>query len=277
MPASDLWPVLADPTQLEAALTNLAINARDAMPKGGTLIIETANKTLGKQYQAENPDVAPGHYVMLVVSDTGVGMAREILERVFEPFFTTKDEGKGTGLGLSMVYGFAKQSRGHVKIYSEPGHGTAVRVYLPRSTEEAGLSVTENSLQPDLSSVPATILVVEDNPDVRAVAVRQLTELGYKVVEASSGKAALDVLKDGHHIDLLFTDVVMPGGITGDILAAEARETRPGLKVLFTSGFPQATAMHGGGHALDFVQGSILSKPYRKHELARRIRETLTS
>jgi PAS domain S-box-containing protein len=278
LPGPDLWPVVADPTQLEAALTNLSINARDAMLKGGSLIIETANKSLGKQYQAENPDVTPGDYVMLVVSDTGTGMQREILDRVFEPFFTTKDEGKGTGLGLSMVYGFAKQSHGHVKIYSEPGHGTAVRLYLPRSKDAAVLPASEQPLEADKSSPPATILVVEDNSDVRAVAVRQLTELGYKVVEAPSGKAALDILKeDGHHIDLLFTDVVMPGGMTGDILASEARATRPGLKVLFTSGFPQATAMQGGGQAVEIVQGSMLSKPYRKYELARRVRETLSS
>ena len=278
LPARDLWPVVADPTQLEAALTNLSINARDAMPKGGSLIIETANKSLGKQYQVENPDVAPGDYVMLVVSDTGTGMPREILDRVFEPFFTTKDEGKGTGLGLSMVYGFVKQSHGHVKIYSEPGHGTAVRLYLPRSQDAALSSAAEQPLLADTSMSAATILVVEDNPDVRAVAVRQLTELGYKVVEAPSGKAALDILKeDDHQIDLLFTDVVMPGGMTGDILASEARMTRPDLKVLFTSGFPQATAMHNGGQTLEVVQGSMLSKPYRKYELARRVRETLSS
>ncbi len=280
VPARDLWPVVADTTQLEAAVTNLAINARDAMPKGGSLIIETANKSLGKQYSAENPDVAPGDYVMLLVSDTGIGMPREILERAFEPFFTTKDEGKGTGLGLSMVYGFAKQSRGHVKIYSEPGHGTVVRLYLPRSTEAAALPAVEHAPEPDKSSAPATatILVVEDNPDVRAVAVRQLTELGYKVVEAASGKAALDILKaDAHQIDLLFTDIVMPGGMTGDILASEARMTRPGLKVLFTSGFPQPTAMHSGGQTLEIVHGSMLSKPYRKYDLARRVRETLSS
>ena len=279
LPAPDLWPVVADPTQLEAALTNLSINARDAMPKGGSLIIETANKSLGKQYSAENPDVAPGDYVMLVVSDTGTGMPREILDRVFEPFFTTKDEGKGTGLGLSMVYGFAKQSHGHVKIYSEPGHGTAVRLYLPRSTDAAVLlPAAERAPDSDMSLASATILVVEDNPDVRAVAVRQLTELGYRVVEAPSGGAALEILKeDGHHIDLLFTDVVMPGGMTGDILASEARSARPGLKVLFTSGFPQATAIHNGGQAMEIVQGSMLSKPYRKFELAQRVRETLTS
>ena len=277
LPAADLWSVVADPTQLEAALTNLAINARDAMPKGGSLIIETANKSLGKAYVAENPDVTPGEYVMLVVSDTGTGMPPEVLERAFEPFFSTKDEGKGTGLGLSMVYGFAKQSRGHVKIYSEPGHGTAVRLYLPRSGEPIVSSVAELPAGAEASAASATILVVEDNPDVRSVAVRQLKELGYKVVEAPSGKAALEILKDGRKIDLLFTDVVMPGGMTGDILASEARVARPGLKVLLTSGFPQATALHNNGQALEIVQATMLSKPYRKSELARRIRETLTS
>ena len=276
-PAPDLWPVLADPTQLESALTNLAINARDAMPNGGSLIIETANKSLGKQYAAENPDVVPGDYVMLTVSDTGSGIPREILDRVFEPFFTTKDEGKGSGLGLSMVYGFVKQSHGHVKIYSEPGHGTAVRLYLPRSSDEpVQAAAAEQSVAPDTSFAAATILVVEDNADVRAVAVRQLTELGYQVVEAAGAKAALEILKGDRPIDLLFTDVVMPGGMTGDMLASEAKMARPGLKVLFTSGFPQAT-IHNGGQALEIVQGSMINKPYRKYELARCVHQALAS
>lgn len=273
-PAIDLWPAFADPTQLEAAVTNLAINARDAMPGGGRIIIETANKTLGKQYCAENVEVIPGSYVMLAVSDTGTGMSQEILEHVFEPFFTTKSEGKGTGLGLSMVYGFAKQSHGHVKIYSEPGHGTTVRLYLPRAEASAPLAPFNMIAELDAPIAPATILVVEDNEDVRAVAVRQLTELGYEVIEAPNAGAALDVIRQDAEIDLLFTDVVMPGGMTGDALAREARKLRPALKTLFTSGFAHA-AIQNGAEPSEIPLGSMLSKPYRKHELAQRVRDAL--
>ena len=273
-PVDNLWPAFADPTQFEAALTNLAINARDAMPVGGRIIIETANKTLGKQYCAENVDVTPGSYVMLAVSDTGTGMSQEILEHVFEPFFTTKSEGKGTGLGLSMVYGFAKQSHGHVKIYSEPGHGTTVRLYLPRADADAPLAAFDEITPPDGPVVPATVLVVEDNEDVRAVAVRQLTELGYEVIEASNAKVALEIIRRDAAIDLLFTDVIMPGGMTGDALAREARKLRPALKTLFTSGFAHA-AIQSGGETSGIPAASMLSKPYRKHELAQRIRDAL--
>ncbi len=176
-----------------------------------------------------------------------------------------------------MVYGFVKQSHGHVKIYSEPGHGTAVRLYLPRSSDQpVQAAAAEQSVAPDTSFAAATILVVEDNADVRAVAVRQLTELGYRVVEAAGAKAALEILKGDHPIDLLFTDVVMPGGMTGDMLASEAKMARPGLKVLFTSGFPQAT-IHNGGQALEIVQGSMINKPYRKYELARCVHQALAS
>ena len=273
-PAGNLWPAFADPTQMEAALTNLAINARDAMPSGGRIMIQTANKTLGKQYCAENVDLTPGSYVMLAVSDTGTGMSEDILERVFEPFFTTKSEGKGTGLGLSMVYGFAKQSHGHVKIYSEPGHGTTVRLYLPRADAAAPLAAFDALGDIDTLVVPATILVVEDNEDVRAVAVRQLTELGYEVIEASNAKAALDVIRQVPEIDLLFTDVIMPGGMMGDGLAREARRLRPALRALFTSGFAHA-AIQSGGEASEIPAASMLSKPYRKHELAQRVRDAL--
>jgi PAS domain S-box-containing protein len=272
-PGDNLWPALADPTQFDAALTNLAINARDAMPGGGRIIIETSNKTLDKQYCAENVDVTPGNYVMLAVSDTGTGMSHEILERVFEPFFTTKSEGKGTGLGLSMVYGFAKQSHGHIKIYSEPGHGTTVRLYLPRADAAAPLATLEGADDDD-TAMPATILVVEDNEDVRAVAVRQLMELGYDVIEAQNAKGALEILRQDVPIDLLFTDVVMPGGMTGDVLAREARKLRPALKALFTSGFAQA-AIQSGGEVSEIPAGSMLNKPYRKHELAQRVRDML--
>ncbi|MFZ5790002.1 MAG: PAS domain S-box protein [Pseudomonadota bacterium] len=270
--STDLWPVLADPTQVESALANLAINARDAMPGGGRLIIETANTHLDERYAAENVEVEPGDYVMLAVSDTGTGIPPGVLGRVFEPFFTTKPQGKGTGLGLSMVYGFAKQSRGHVKIYSEVGHGTTVRLYLPRAGSGPVVSATGAPVASDDAVPDATILVVEDNAEVRDVTVRQLTELGYRVVEANDGPSALGILRQGRPIDLLFTDMVMPGGMTGADLAREAQSLRPGLKVLLTSGFAEASVQGGlpsGG------KRNLLSKPYRKRDLARRVGEIL--
>jgi len=273
--ADDLWPMLADPAQVESSLANLSINARDAMPKGGELTIETANKTLDEQYCAKTSEATPGDYVMMAVSDTGTGIPPDVLARVFEPFFTTKTEGRGTGLGLSMVYGFAKQSGGHVRIYSEVGHGTTVRVYLPRASAEARVaSDVSAEVQPVLDA--ATILVVEDNPDVRPLVVRQLQELGYEVIEAENATAALTVLESSRPIDLVFTDVVMPGAMTGDQLAREAGRLRPGLKILFTSGFAEAS-MQNGSRARDLGGHNLLSKPYRKVDLARRIHETLTS
>jgi signal transduction histidine kinase/CheY-like chemotaxis protein len=271
--AEDLALALADQTQVESALTNLAINARDAMQGVGVLTIETANKILDEHYHSENPEVAPGPFVMLAVSDTGSGMPPEVLERAFEPFFTTKAEGKGTGLGLSMVYGFAKQSRGHVKIYSEVGHGTTVRLYLPRAAGSAEIEI--ESLE-ELRAPPesATILVVEDNDGVRRIAVNQLGRLGYRVIEAVNGDNAVPILQSDQTIDLLFTDVIMPGAMTGDVLAREARELRPGLKVLFASGFAEAS-IRGGATPRDIDGHRLLSKPYRMQDLARRIRETL--
>ncbi|WP_340116095.1 response regulator [Pelagibius sp. 7325] len=270
--AADLWPVLADPAQLESAFANLAINARDAMPGGGRLVIETANKQLDDDYVAQNADVAPGSYVMLAVSDSGAGIAPAILDKVFDPFFTTKEMGQGTGLGLSMVYGFAKQSGGHVKIYSEIDYGTTVRLYLPcgdgRQREDAVAVGTE-------SPVPggdAKILVVEDSAAVRQVAVNHLRAFGYRVVEATSGREALETLAADDTIDLLFTDVVMPGGMSGPQLAQAARKRRPDLKVLFTSGYAESAIGSAPGAGLD---GSLLSKPYRKDELARKLREVL--
>jgi PAS domain S-box-containing protein len=270
--STDLWPVLADPTQVESALANLAINARDAMPGGGRLTIETANKHLDERYAAENVEVEPGDYVMLAVSDTGTGIPPEVLGRVFEPFFTTKPHGKGTGLGLSMVYGFVKQSRGHVKIYSEVGHGTTVRLYLPRAGSGPVLSATGPLVALHDAVPDATILLVEDNAEVRDVTARQLTELGYRVVEAKDGPSALEILRQGRPIDLLFTDMVMPGGMTGADLAGEARNLRPDLKVLFTSGFAEASVQSG---LPPDAKRNLLSKPYRKRDLARRIGEIL--
>jgi two-component system, cell cycle sensor histidine kinase and response regulator CckA len=267
-----LWPAIADPTQVESALMNLAINARDAMPEGGSITIETANKHLDETYAAEHTDVTAGDYVMLAVSDTGSGIPHEMLEKVFEPFFTTKADGKGSGLGLSMVYGFAKQSRGHVKIYSEMGHGTTVRLYLPRSTEAATAPESRPaSVNDDFNG--ATILVVEDNPDVRDAVVRQLTQAGYAVLQAENAATALELLCHSRHVDLLFSDVVMGGGMTGIDLAAEAKKCRPDLSILLTSGFAEAALNRSSGG----VEFPLLSKPYRKQDLLHRVNELLSA
>ncbi len=270
--APDLWIAVADPGQIESAIVNLAINARDAMPEGGRLVIETANKRIDESYVAKNFDAAPGDYVMLAVSDTGTGMSPEVQARVFEPFFTTKPAGKGTGLGLSMVYGFVRQSHGHVQIYSEIRHGTSVRIYLPRAR-----SVADTLPEPPPEAIPRArsgerILAVEDNAEVRRVVTAQLSELGYLVVEAANGEAALAILERGEVIDLLFTDVVMPGGFNGYDLARAARTLRPDLKVLMTSGFPK-TAAEDERRPSEFQ--NLLSKPYRKAELAAKIRSAL--
>jgi PAS domain S-box-containing protein len=267
-----LWPALADKGQVENALLNLAINARDAIAVGGKLTIETGNMHLDADYAAHNADVTAGDYVMLAVTDTGAGMPPQVVEHAFEPFFTTKDIGKGTGLGLSMIYGFAKQSRGHVKIYSEVGHGTTVRLYLPRLS--AGVTSAET-----VAATPSphprggeTILVVEDDVQVRAFVLGQLRDLGYRVIEAADGPQAQEILESDAAIDLLFTDVVMPGGLTGRQLAEAAKQRRPALKTLFTSGYTEDSVQRLG----QMDPGvRLLSKPYRRHDLAMRIREAL--
>jgi PAS domain S-box-containing protein len=268
------WPVLVDDAQFEATLVNIAINARDAMPGGGTLIIETRNVHLDTAYAMHHPDVTAGDYVLIEISDTGTGMPPEVLDRVFEPFFTTKAPGQGTGLGLSMVYGFMKQSGGHVSAYSEIGKGTTFRLYLPRArVADAESEKLEGTIQghgPLASG--EVILAVDDNAEVRATVVKHLRGLGYRVLEAENGQAALDALDSSIKIDLLFTDMVMPGGINGKELASKARIKRPNLKVLFTSGFPGT--LLSNGTELD-VGNALLSKPYRKHDLAKAIRETL--
>jgi PAS domain S-box-containing protein len=269
----DLWTALADKSQVESALLNLAINSRDAMPDGGKLTIETANAHLDADYAARNAEVAPDDYVVLAVSDTGGGMPPEVVERAFEPFFTTKGIGKGSGLGLSMIYGFAKQSGGHLKIYSELGHGTTVRLYLP-SAKALQTAVPAPAASSESHRGSETILVVEDDADVRQLAVTQLKSLGYRVLEASDGTGALALLRDDESIDLLFTDVVMPGGMTGRQLAEESRRLRPEMKVLFTSGYTQNSIVHQGklDHGVH-----LLSKPYRRDGLARKIRDVLDS
>ncbi|MEJ0100066.1 MAG: response regulator [Pseudomonadota bacterium] len=265
-----LWNTFADPGQIENALLNLAINARDAMGGRGRMTIEVGNAFLTDEYALIHPDVAPGQYVLLAVTDTGTGIAPEILSRVFEPFFTTKAEGRGTGLGLSMVYGFARQSGGHVKIYSEMGLGTTVKLYLPRSPHSEDLVVEVNQ-QPVVGG-NETILVVEDDEQVRATAVEMLTDLGYRVLKAADADSALAVVESGLPIDLLFTDVVMPGNLRSPELARRARQRLPDLAVLFTSGYTENAIVHGG--RLD--EGvNLLPKPYTREALSRKIRHVL--
>jgi len=269
--AEGLWEALADPSQVEDAIFNLAVNARDAMPNGGALVIETSNAVLDDNYAAQNVEVTPGEYVAVSITDSGSGMPPEVLERAFEPFFTTKEVGRGTGLGLSMVYGFAKQSRGHVKIYSEIGHGTRVMVFLPR----AAAAARENETTQHVRAHPVgreTILVVEDNDAVRRVAVRILQGLGYQVREAADGPNALKVLRESDEIDLLFTDLIMPKGMSGQELLTRARALRPDLKALFTSGYSERFIKDRGATQEGVA---LLSKPYRSQNLAEAIRTAL--
>jgi PAS domain S-box-containing protein len=268
-PAKQLWPAIVDPTQVDDAIVNLAINARDAMPHGGTLTIETQNITLDEDYAAQHLEVAPGDYVMLAVSDTGVGMPPDVAARAFEPFFTTKQEGQGTGLGLSQVFGWIKQSGGHIKIYSEVGHGTTIKLYLPRAETSDGQQVPRPAIVTPRGD--ETILVVDDNPNVRKAVIRQLHDLGYQTVEAESSAAALRLVQGGLEFDLLLTDVIMPGGMTGYQLADELRQTQPDLKVLFTSGYTELAASTNHSRGND----QLLSKPYRKQDLGRAVRAVL--
>jgi CheY-like chemotaxis protein len=268
-----LWRVEADPNQLESAILNLAVNARDAMPKGGDLTIETANARLDDNYVANHAEVAPGHYVVIAVTDTGTGMSKEVASRVFEPFYTTKEVGKGTGLGLSMVYGFVKQSGGHVKIYTEEGHGTTVKIYLPRlMSEEASEDEATLTQGLEVSRHRETILVVEDDDDVRAYTVECLRELGYRVIEAHDGVSALRLLeRQEEPLDLLFTDVVMPR-MSGRELADAARERQPNLKVIYTSGYTRNAIVHGG--RLD-PGVDLIAKPFTYQALAQKVRDVL--
>ena len=271
----NLPPAFADPVQLETAVLNLALNSEDAMPAGGRLTITTSTAPLDGHYHNLHLDVPPGQYILIAVTDNGVGIAKDILGRVFEPFFTTKEVGKGSGLGLSMVYGFVKQSNGHVSIYSEPGLGTTVRIYLPQAAvgpaAPPALARIEDAMLPGGTE---TVLVVEDDPFVRSFVITSLTSLGYQVVAAVDGDEALRKLRSDVRIDLLFTDIVMPGSIDGWKLAELARELRPGLPVVLTSGYALETLIEQGSLHAGLA---VLTKPYRKADLAQRLRETLAT
>ncbi len=271
--ASGLWQVEADANQLEGAILNLAINARDAMPEGGKLILSTYNRTVSL---GEKKDGAPGDYVILSIADNGTGMDEATLARVFEPFFTTKDVGKGTGLGLSMVYGFVRQSGGHVRLHSTPGEGTTVRIVLPRLHQEQAL-IEDVPIEPAAPAAEAqpgeTILICEDDDAVRAHSVEMLRELGYEIREAADGAAALRLLeRRGDRIDLLFTDVVLPGGITGAMVAQQARALRPRLRILFTTGYARDAIVHHG--RLD-PGVALITKPFSRADLTARVRAML--
>jgi signal transduction histidine kinase len=271
--ADDLWKTLIDPNQLENALLNLSVNARDAMPNGGKLMIEAQNAILDAAYAEEHLEVMPGRYVMLAVTDTGIGMSKEVVQRALEPFFTTKPTGQGTGLGLSMVYGFVKQSRGHIKIYSEEGQGTSVKLYLPATATDQ----EDGRVTIDRSELPAArpgevVLVVEDDAMVLRLAVELLTRLGYQALEARDGPEAIAILDRVGRLDLLFTDVVLPKGMNGTALAREAQRRRPQLKVLYMSGYTANAIIH---HGMLDKGVHLLTKPFRKVELARKVRQVL--
>jgi CheY-like chemotaxis protein len=267
-----LWRALADPNQLEVAILNLAVNARDAMPKGGRLTVETANVHLDDRYASAQAEVLPGQYVLLAVTDNGAGMAADVKAKAFDPFFTTKDVGHGTGLGLSQVYGFVKQSRGHVKIYSEVGEGTTVKIYLPRHlapADEAEEIVVAPMVRGDRREL---ILVVEDDEDVRSYSTDSLRDLGYSVQEASTARAALQLLDKHPEVAVLFTDVGLPGGMNGRQLADEAKKRRPNLKVLFTTGYARNAIVHDGRLDLGV---ELLTKPFSQAALSEKLRDIL--
>jgi PAS domain S-box-containing protein len=269
---ADPWPALVDPAQLTTAILNLAVNARDAMTDGGKLTLETANTVLDEDYAAAHDEVAAGEYILFAVSDTGPGIPPDIRDKVFEPFFTTKDVGKGTGLGLSMVYGFVKQSGGHIKLYSEEGQGTTFKIYLPRADRQA--QGAEAAPVASLGGGNEIILVVEDDPKVSKSVDTQLASLGYRTILAANAAEALAMIERGDTFDLLFTDLIMPGPMNGRRLAEEAAKRRPGLPILFTSGYTEDSVVHHG--LLD--RGLILlAKPYRKLELADAIRRALAA
>jgi PAS domain S-box-containing protein len=265
-----LWHAFADPAQLENALLNLALNARDAMPQGGALSIEAENVELASNGLPAGSDIVPGSFVRIRVADTGTGMPPEVLQRAFEPFFTTKEVGKGSGLGLSMVYGFVKQSGGHIEIDSAPDRGTRVDLYLRKTEPERVAEAPKGEVR--VRGGGQTILIVEDNPEVREIAAGFLKKLGYRVIETASGPAALAIIESNQAVDLLFTGIVMPGAMSGVELARKALGLKPGIKLLFAMGYAEEVASGGSAHAMG---GEILNKPYRKDDLARAVRDAL--
>jgi len=272
MLAGDVSRALIDPSQLTNAVLNLALNARDAMPEGGRLTIETRNVVLDEEYTSTNADVAVGNYVLVAVTDSGHGIPAAILNNVFEPFFTTKDVDKGSGLGLSMVYGFVKQSHGHIKIYSEEGHGTTVRIYLPQAT---GVALPAGQAgEPGFIGGDETILVVEDDNLVRTFVIGQIQSLGYATLAAINAREAMAVIDGPEKVDLLFTDMIMPGSMNGRQLADAALQRRASLKVLFTSGYSNEAIIHHGHLDAGVL---LLAKPYRKSDLAQMIRAALAA
>jgi signal transduction histidine kinase/CheY-like chemotaxis protein len=269
--ADEIWPTIVDPAKFESAVLNLALNARDAMPDGGSLVIELSNAALDDIYASRHPEVTAGDYVVVVVSDTGSGMPPEVMARVFDPFFTTKGEGRGTGLGLSMVYGFVTQTGGHIKIDSEPGRGTTIKLYFPRCHDDVSAPAPEQH-----GTAPTgteTILVVEDDEKVRSTTVGVLHDLGYDTMQAADGQSALDLMENGRPVDLLLTDVVLSGAVNGQKLAETARERHPTIKVLYTSGYAETAVQRHV--AVDPLVG-LLTKPYRIEELATTLRNVLS-
>jgi nitrogen-specific signal transduction histidine kinase len=273
MLAHDSAPALIDPSQLSTAILNLALNARDAMPNGGKLTLETRNVVLDENYAAMSSEVNPGNYVMIAVSDSGEGIPASLLEKVFEPFYTTKDVGKGSGLGLSMVYGFVKQSNGHIRIYSEEGHGTTVKLYLPQAAGVADALLAEVGIF-EFVGGDESILIVEDDALVREYVVTQISRLGYDTLAANNAAEALAIINGPERIDLLFTDVIMPGGMNGRQLAIESQTRRPGLKILYTSGYTENAIVHHGRLDAGVL---LLPKPYLSSDLALMIRTALAS
>jgi signal transduction histidine kinase/CheY-like chemotaxis protein len=273
MLAHDSAPALIDPSQLSTAILNLALNARDAMPDGGKLTLETRNVVLDETYPGMTSELKPGDYVMIAVSDTGEGIPGSLLDKVFEPFFTTKEVGKGSGLGLSMVYGFVKQSNGHIKIYSEENHGTTVKLYLPAATGVPDALAAETGILGGEHG-DESILIVEDDALVREYVVTQISRFGYRTMAAGNAAEALAIIEGPERFDLLFTDVIMPGGLNGRQLATEALKRRPELKVLYTSGYTENAIVHHGRLDAGVL---LLPKPYLSSDLARMIRTALAS
>ena len=265
-----LGVVRADSSQIEQVMMNLAVNARDAMPKGGILTIETRNVELDAAYAIQHVDVEPGPYVLLSVSDTGIGMGREVMDHLFEPFFTTKPEGKGTGLGLSTVYGIVKRSHGHVRVHSEPGHGTAIYVYLPRVNDDAPAPAAAAE-SPHASRGCETILVVEDDDQLRRMACLTLGAKGYRVLEACCGTEALRVVKYASDVALVLTDIVMPG-MSGGELACQVRAVNPKIRFLFMSGYSDEAVAQ---HCPTIADSAFVQKPFTPQTLGVKIRELL--